>query len=97
MMNYLISYDIATDGKSGQNRLRAIAQVCKDFGQRVQYSVFEFDIDDGQFEILKNRLLNIFEPDEDSIRIYKLRGNREDVVECYGVDKYEDFNEPLLF
>jgi len=96
-MYLLITYDVSTETNSGKNRLRTVAQTCKDFGQRVQFSVFEFDIDEGQFEILKNRLLGIIEPDEDSLRIYKLRGIREDVVECYGIDKYEDYNEPLIF
>ena len=97
IVNLLITYDISTETESGKKRLRTVAQTCKDFGQRVQFSVFEFNIDEGQFEILKNRLLGIIEPEEDSLRIYRLRGNREDVVECHGIDKYEDYNEPLLF
>jgi len=96
-MNLLITYDISTETSSGRKRLRDVAKTCKDFGQRVQFSVFEFDIDKGQFEILKNRLLGIIEPDKDSIRIYRLRGNRDEVVECHGIDKYLDYGDTLIF
>jgi len=96
-MYLLVTYDISTDTPEGSRRLRHVCQACKDFGQRVQYSVFEFDLDEAQLEILKRRLLELIEPNEDSIRIYRLRGKREEIVESYGVDKYVDFDGPLFF
>lgn len=96
-MNLLITYDISTETESGKKRLRTVAQTCKDYGQRVQFSVFEFEIDKCQFEILKNRLMGIIEPDVDSIRIYRLHGNREEIVEVHGIDKYEDYGGTLMF
>lgn len=96
-MYLLVTYDISTVTPEGAMRLRHVCQACKDFGQRVQYSVFEFDLDDAKLEILKHRLLELIEPQEDSIRIYRLRGNRDEVIECHGINKYVDFNGPLLF
>jgi len=96
-MYLLVTYDISTETPEGSRRLRHVCQACKDFGQRVQYSVFEFDLDEAQLEILKHRLLELIEPNEDSIRIYRLRGKREEIVESYGVDKYVDFDGPLFF
>lgn len=96
-MYILVTYDISTVTPEGCRRLTHVCQACKDFGQRVQYSVFEFDVDDAKLAILKQRLLELIEPKEDSIRIYQLRGSREEAVECHGLDKYVDFDGPLLF
>ena len=40
-MLILVTYDVSTKTAEGEGRLRRVAQVCKDFGQRVQKSVFE--------------------------------------------------------
>ncbi|MFZ0945560.1 MAG: CRISPR-associated endonuclease Cas2, partial [Syntrophobacteraceae bacterium] len=39
-MMVVVSYDVSTIDPKGQTRLRRVAKVCKDYGQRVQYSVF---------------------------------------------------------
>ena len=96
-MNILVTYDIAdTESRAGARRLRKVAIVCKDFGQRVQFSVFECEINEMQFEMLRSRLLKVVDLKVDSVRFYKLMGGRERSVEAYGVDKYVDFNEPLI-
>jgi CRISPR-associated protein Cas2 len=96
-MHILVTYDVSTESPEGKRRLRNVAQACKDFGQRVQKSVFECDLDEGQLELLRHRLLEIIKLDEDSLRFYKLRGKREEVVETHGLDGYVDYDEPLLF
>ena len=55
-MLVLISYDVAADD-TGQRRLRRVARACKDYGQRVQYSVFECIVDPAQWAMLKDRLI----------------------------------------
>jgi CRISPR-associated endonuclease Cas2 len=57
-LDVLIAYDVATETKEGQRRLRRVAQVCKDFGQRVQKSVFECTVSEMQFVLLRRRLLD---------------------------------------
>ena len=97
-MNILVTYDIAdTESKAGARRLRNVAIVCKDFGQRVQFSVFECEVSEMQFEVMRGRLLKVIDVGVDSLRFYKLMGGRDRAVECFGVDKYVDFNEPLIF
>jgi CRISPR-associated protein Cas2 len=97
MMNILVTYDIAdTESREGARRLRKVAIVCKDYGQRVQFSVFECEIDDMQFEVFRSKLLKVIDVKMDSLRFYKLMGGRDRAVESYGVDKYVDFNEPLI-
>jgi CRISPR-associated protein Cas2 len=97
LVNILVTYDIAdTESREGARRLRKVAIVCKDYGQRVQFSVFECEIDEMQFEVFRAKLLKVIDQETDSLRFYKLMGGRERAVEAYGVDKYVDFNEPLI-
>ncbi|AFY70028.1 CRISPR-associated protein, Cas2 family [Thalassoporum mexicanum PCC 7367] len=96
MANILVTYDVNTETKEGRRRLRKVATTCKDYGQRVQLSVFECNVNEAQYEALRAKLYNIIDPDLDSIRIYKLPAPRELSVECYGIDKYIDFNDPLI-
>ena len=95
-MNLLVCYDVSTETPAGRKRLRKVAQVCKDFGQRVQYSVFECTVSETNRERLRQRLLQVIDPAEDNLRIYQLAGNREEVVEAHGKDRYVDFAGPLV-
>jgi CRISPR-associated protein Cas2 len=74
-MHILITYDVDTISLSGQKRLRQVAKACKDYGQRVQNSVFECELNESQFTLLKNRLSSIIDMELDSIRFYKLGRN----------------------
>ena len=80
----LITYDISVTAHSGRKRLRHISKACLDYGVRVQNSVFECDITPAQWVNLKATLLDIFDPDQDSLRFYSLGANWERRVEHYG-------------
>ena len=95
-MDILVTYDVNTETKAGQRRLRKVATVCKNFGQRVQLSVFECRVNQAQYETLKAQLLNIIDTRVDSIRLYKLPSPRENHTEQYGLDHYTDFDKPLI-
>jgi len=95
-MDVLVTYDVATETKAGQQRLRRVAQICKDFGQRVQKSVFECSVNEMQLEQLRHRLLACIDKQQDSLRIYRLVGSRVRYVEVYGVSTCVDFNDPLV-
>lgn len=95
-MNILVSYDVNTLTKEGRRRLRRVANVCKDHGQRVQFSVFECTLGETQMERLRQRLLDIIDEEEDNLRIYFLRGERERFLESYGQNPYVDFTGPLI-
>lgn len=95
-MDILVTYDVNTETKEGRRRLRKIAKICKDYGQRVQYSVFECRVSQGQYETFKAQLLNIINRQTDSIRLYRLRSPREKYVESFGIDDYTDFDQPLI-
>lgn len=74
-MLVLVTYDVNTTTPAGRKRLRGVARVCQDFGQRVQFSVFEIEVDPAQWVVLKARLEKIIDPALDSLRYYHLGAN----------------------
>lgn len=83
-MMVLVSYDVSTVQPAGRRRLRRVAKICLDYGQRVQNSVFECLVDPTQWARLKAQLLREFEPEEDSLRFYFLGSHWRSRVEHHG-------------
>lgn len=96
-MMVLVTYDVKTENKFGQARLRNVAKACKDYGQRVQYSVFECVITPAQWVTLRQRLTSIISEDEDSLRFYFLGANWKNRIEHIGAKKAYDPEGPLIF
>ena len=92
----LVTYDVSTETPEGRSRLRRVAKICEDYGQRVQKSVFECTINDTVFHRMRARLLEVMDEGHDSIRFYKLPGNRAERVEEYGQGNIIDFSGPLM-
>ena len=95
-MLVLVSYDVSTMTKEGRRRLRRVARACLDYGQRVQYSVFECIVDPEQWTRLKLRLLKEYNPDEDSLRFYFMGSNWQHRVEHCGAKPAIDLEGPLI-
>ena len=95
-MFVIVSYDVATDEGKGQRRLRRVAKACKDYGQRVQYSVFECIVDPAQWTKLKERLISEINPEKDSLRFYYLGSNWHHRVEHIGAKATIDQEGPLI-
>ena len=95
-MFVLITYDVAVNDEGGARRLRRVARACKDWGQRVQFSVFECIVDPAQWALLKERLLREMDEKKDSLRFYFLGSNWERRVEHVGVQKSLDQEGPLI-
>ena len=92
----IVTYDVNTEDKAGQKRLRRVAKVCKSYGQRVQKSVFECSVNDMQYEQMKRELVKEIDKACDSLRIYRLIGARDCVIDSFGVDGFVNFEEPLI-
>lgn len=92
----IVAYDVCTETKPGRRRLRRVAQVCKDYGQRVQKSVFECQVNEMMFEKLRRRLLREIDHDEDNLRFYRLNEPRNEHVETYGLSRTIFFDDPLI-
>ncbi len=95
-MLILITYDVSTMDKQGRRRLRRIAKACLNYGQRVQNSVFECDVDSTQWTFLKNNLLNEMKQSEDSLRFYFLGQNWKRRVEHHGTKPSVDLDGTLI-
>ena len=95
-MQVLITYDVETVTSAGKKRLRQVAKVCLDYGQRVQNSVFELNIYPADMVEIKSKLEKIIDPKKDSIRIYNLGKNWERRVESLGRDDTYNPEKDLL-
>ncbi|MCL5236573.1 MAG: CRISPR-associated endonuclease Cas2 [Nitrospirae bacterium] len=95
-MFVIVSYDVATSDDGGQRRLRRVARACQDFGQRVQFSVFECIVDPAQWAKLKDRLISEINPEKDSLRFYYLGSKWHHRVEHVGAKAQIDQEGPLI-
>mgnify|MGYP002511624971 FL=1 len=84
-MLVLITYDVSTQSAAGKSRLRKVAKECVNYGQRVQNSVFECVLDSSQLLIVKDKLLSMIDPQQDSLRFYNLGNKFQRKVEHFGV------------
>jgi CRISPR-associated protein Cas2 len=92
----LVAYDVATDTPAGRRRLRLVAKVCEGFGQRVQKSVFECVISEGDLARMQTRLVRIIDRTADSLRIYRLREPRDQYLVVLGHSVDHDIHDPLI-
>lgn len=95
-MLVLVTYDVATTDGKGAARLRAVAKACRDHGQRVQYSVFEIEVDPAQWTRLKARLEALIDPATDSLRYYHLGSNWQRKIEHVGAKPAADLGGTLI-
>jgi CRISPR-associated protein Cas2 len=93
-MFVLIAYDVSTASEGGTRRLRRVAQACKDYGQRVQNSVFECRIDSKNWVLFRDRLLSEINEEEDSLRFYFFDADVR--VEHHGTKEPLDLEAPLI-
>lgn len=95
-MMVIVSYDVSVVTPSGRRRLRRVARVCTDYGQRVQNSVFQCLVSYDQWVVMRAKLLGIVDPEEDSLRFYFLGQNWKKRVEHHGTKGVLDLEEPLI-
>ena len=95
-MLFLITYDVNTENAAGKKRLAKIAKICCNYGQRVQNSVFECDLDASQEILVKDKLLSIMDSELDSIRFYNLGKKYASKIEQFGKNISYDPEGDLL-
>lgn len=76
--------------------MRRVSKICTEYGQRVQYSLFECLVDPGQYELLKHRLNQVIDEEKDGLRFYNLGKNWKGRVEKMGTSHAYD-PEGLLY
>ena len=92
----VVCYDVSTETPQGRRRLRRVAQVCKNYGQRVQKSVFECQVNEMKFEELRRKLLREIDKEDDNLRLYRLTEPRDKHVETYGNSRTIFFEDAAL-
>lgn len=95
-MLVLITYDVSTLEAADRRRLRKVAQVCQNYGQRVQKSVFECQVGQKEWIALKDGLLSTFDCAKDSLRFYFLDETAVKRIEHHGLGKPVDLADPLI-
>ena len=95
-MMVLITYDVDTISVTGAKRLRKVAKLCQDYGQRVQNSVFECRLTEAQYVIVKNKIENIINLELDSVRFYFLGNNWPNRIEMIGKKDNIDLDGELI-
>lgn len=95
-MYILVTYDVNTETHEGQRRLSRVARLCKDYGQRVQNSVFECVLTEVQLAELKNKLECTMDKANDSIRIYFLNRSENRRIITLGRNNAIDVEGTLI-
>jgi len=95
-MMVLITYDVNTETKEGRRRLRKVAKQCQNYGQRVQFSVFECLVNPGQFKKIRHSLVEIIDEETDSLRFYFLGNRWKNRVEHIGAKPSMDLEGTLI-
>jgi len=95
-MFVLVSYDVSTLDKAGRRRLRRVAKICKNYGQRVQFSVFECLVDPAQWAVMRQKLIDEIEPQTDSLRFYFLGSNWKRRAHHVGANAGVEQDGPLI-
>lgn len=96
-MLMLVTYDVNVETPAGRRRLRRVARACLDFGQRVQNSVFECEVEPAQWVALRARLFAEVDPAVDSLRFYRLGADGRRRIEHFGAKAMPDLEGPLVF
>lgn len=96
-MMVLVSYDVSTSSEGGERRLRRVAKACRDVGQRVQFSVFEIEVDPDQWVRFRQKLIDLIDDEVDSLRFYFLGRNWKNRIEHIGAKPALDMHGPLIF
>lgn len=95
-MRILVTYDVNTEKPEGRKRLRHVCQGCKNFGQRVQKSVFECDVNDVELEKMIQCLCSIINIKEDSLRIYRLTEPLGRNIKVFGLNNRIEFDDAII-
>jgi CRISPR-associated protein Cas2 len=95
-MLMLITYDVNTQTSAGRRRLRRVSRACLDHGQRVQFSVFECEVDPARWAALRQRLIDEIDRDTDSLRFYHLGTDARRKVEHIGAKPATDLEGALI-
>lgn len=95
-MLILITYDVSTESDGGKKRLRKVSKCCQNYGQRVQNSVFECNVDNLTLKKLQVEIKSIIDDTKDSIRYYNLGNSYKSKVTHIGTKPSFDVTDTII-
>ena len=87
-MNMIVAYDITCPG-----RITKVAKIIKDYGVRVQKSIFEVMVSGPLFAEMKARIEGVIVPESDGVKYFPLCEKCAGTVEIIGQGQYTDPDE----
>ncbi|MBN1626525.1 MAG: CRISPR-associated endonuclease Cas2 [Deltaproteobacteria bacterium] len=90
-MEMIVAYDIAHP-----RRLNRVAKIMKDYGVRVQKSIFEAEVDSKRFAEMKRRVRDVILEEEDGVKYFPLCEKCAGTVEIIGQGVYVDPDKEYL-
>jgi len=87
----VVSYDISSD-----RRRSRVCKLLKDYGERVQYSVFECLLRPDDLKRLRERLKPLLVPEEDDVRFYRLCENCRRKATVWGRKKRRQWEKAVV-
>ena len=93
----VVTYDVNVSSPDGARRLRQVAKACERCGVRVQNSVFEVNVDAAHLAVLKAELGAIMDPEQDSIRFYRLGNSYANKIDVMGLHPRVEAGSHLMF
>lgn len=88
---FVIAYDIHRD----KTRTK-VAKILKDYGLRVQFSVFESDYTKAELEEPISKIKRMIDKKTDSIRVYQICKDCKAKSEIIGLDKCDYYPDSLV-
>jgi CRISPR-associated protein Cas2 len=76
----IISYDVVED-----KRRTKVMKLLKGYGTRVQYSVFELDLDAQEFATIGREIRALIDLNTDSVRCYRLDAAAVQRITIHGI------------
>lgn len=95
-MFVVITYDVNTEDTGGRKRLRQVARQCVNYGQRVQNSVFECQLDSAKLRQVEAILTGLIDKEKDSLRFYVIGSSYEGKVKHIGAKPSFDVTDALI-
>jgi CRISPR-associated protein Cas2 len=90
-MDMIVAYDIAEP-----KRLNRVAKVLKDYGLRVQKSIFEVRVDGARFSEMKVRVEKVIDASEDGVKYFPLCEKCAGTLEIIGQGVFVDPDEEYV-
>lgn len=96
-MDVLVSYDIdGTESREGAARLRRVAKVCEQYGERVQHSVFECRLSPERLARFVGEVQDVIDRNRDPVIFYRLPGGFEVSRQRIGCSPDHTLGDPWI-